>query len=1212
MKKILLILLGLFFNYFVSQNLTDTENYVYKKTHLTDPSDPVQKQLESVQYLDGLGRPKQVISIKSTPLGQDIVVPIIYDQFGRKTKDYLPVPVQTTNAGIQTAVTENTVNSYYGVTNAFSENELESSPLSRIFQSAHQGEEWKMSSGHTIKYAYDANSTDDQVKKYQVTTTWDNTNQIYQTVLSSIALFDENRLYKFSVKDEDNNEKIVFKDLYGHVLLIRKNDGTQNLDTYYVYDSNDHIAYVIPPLASILSALTPTILNNLCYQYLYDNKNRLVEKKVPGKGWEFMVYDNQERLVATRDSNLEANGQWLYTKYDQFGRVAITGVGTGGSRNAEQIIVNGLGSNNVNRVSTPFFNRQGMDVCYGNPDNTYPNSTKWVALLSLNYYDTYPPESPAIPTQILGQNILSQDAQNSNSSTKSFPTASYVKNIEDDNWTKNFIWYDKKGRAIGSHSINHLGGYTKTESELDFSGTQKQAVTRHKRLDTDTERVITETFTYDHQNRLLIHKHKVDNDIEEILSQNDYNEISQLRSKKVGGTNIITPLQKVDYAYNIRGWMTMINNPANLGTDLFGYKINYNVVEGLEVPNSDYSNLLVKPKYNGNIAEVSWKTLTTENEPLKRYGYSYDSINRLNAGFYQKEGSENAQEYFEKMDYDLNGNISRLQRSAETFTGTTTALKIDNLKYDYDGNRLTKVTETQIGNSNGYPYLASHNFITYDDNGNMKSHLDKKIASINYNFLDLPSEIIGAPGKTKNIVSNIYRADGIKVSKIISTTQDTMATEYIDGFQYKFYNGLLTPINPNGLQFIPTSEGYYDFITNSYVYNYTDQIGNVRLSYSDTNEDGVMQPRDMNVQYCQDMGGGNMACYDIWTPGEIAAVNNYYPFGLLHNYTYTTGNAYQHKYQGQELQENGWYSFKWRNYMPDVGRFFNVDPLSEVYAYQSHYNFSENRVVDAREIEGLEAKLLNTGASFDGKSYDGGVESNITWSDGLTGAGIQEVTLQGQSTNQNNSSSFTLGDAGRMGANFIPIVGSGLDIYEGARDGNWVQFGFGVGGMVLDVATLGTGSIIKGGVKTIGTELVENSLKIATKEVAEAEAKQGLKALSKGQMSNIIGAGSDAKVVRGGTCLACQFENGSGVVVDANGLLNGVSVNSVPGLSISELSVGIPNGKIGTTTVKAIEKIGGKVVASPTKNNPFHSTLSGITAQQAEGLFSPVIKNPLK
>jgi len=36
-----------------------------------------------------------------------------------------------------------------------------------------------------------------------------------------------------------------------------------------------------------------------------------------------------------------------------------------------------------------------------------------------------------------------------------------------------------------------------------------------------------------------------------------------------------------------------------------------------------------------------------------------------------------------------------------------------------------------------------------------------------------------------------------------------------------------------------------------------------------------------------------------------------------------------------------------------------VDPLSEKYAYQSHYNFSENRVVDARELEGLEKVQVN-------------------------------------------------------------------------------------------------------------------------------------------------------------------------------------------------------------------------------------------------------------
>jgi len=1109
MKKILIILLGFVFSYSYSQNLTDTENYVYKKTYLSDPSDPVQKQLESVQYLDGLGRPKQVISIKSTPSGQDMVLPIVYDQFGRKAKDYLPVPVQTSNAGIQTSVTESTVNSYYGVTNAFSEKELESSPLSRMFQSASPGEEWKMSSGHTVKYAYDANSTADQVKKYQVTTTWDSANQIYNSTLSQITLYDENSLYKFSVKDEDNNEKIVFKDLYGHIILIRKNDGAHNVDTYYVYDSNDHLAYVIPPLASVSSALTTTMLDNLCYQYRYDNKNRLVEKKIPGKGLEYLVYDKQSRLVLSQDAVLRTVNNnflkkgWLFAKYDQFGRPVYSGFfANTASRIAMQTALNNMTSlNNESRSSTPF-TLNGMDVYY--TKGAFPTGS--MTILAVSYYDTYPPlpADVSIPSYIINptQLVLTQDAQNSSRSTKSLPTASYVKNIEDDNWSKDFIWYDTKGRIVGTHSVNHLGGYTKTEAELDFSGVPKQTRVYHKRLNTDTEKTITETFEYDNQNRLKVQKHKIDNNPEEILAQNEYNELSQLKTKKVGGSNISMPLQTVDYTYNIRGWMTAINDPNNLGNDLFGYKIKYTQRDGLEIPNSDFPELKVKPKYNGNIAEVDWKTLTEENESLKRYGYSYDPLNRLLGGFYQKAGSEAAKEFFEKLDYDLNGNIQRLKRSEGILIGNNTAKVIDNLKYDYVGNRLVKVTDEQQ-NTSGYPYLITPNIIEYDNggigNGNMTSQLDKGISSIQYNFLNLPKQVI----QDAKVTNYTYRADGVKVKKLFGDLE----TDYLNGFQYKStfeiesWNGEGTyHPDPNEipvlkLRIIPTSEGYYDALLHQYVYNFTDHLGNTRISYSDSNKDGIIQPRRYNTGICMP----NLGCFGEWKPGEIVEINNYYPFGMLHNYTATTRNAYQYKYQGQELQENGWYSFKWRNYMPDVGRFFNTDPLSEMYAYQSHYNFSENRVIDAWEIEGLEAKEVND-TGYVGGVYEGGINANdgtstlMKDSNGNTiGADIATINLGtfSASSNQNSSSSgFSWADAGRIGVGFIPVVGSGLDIYEGIRDGNWVQTGIGVGGLALDIATLGAGSIIKGSVKTIGTELVEEGIELAAKDAAKLAAKE--------------------------------------------------------------------------------------------------------------------------
>lgn len=45
--------------------------------------------------------------------------------------------------------------------------------------------------------------------------------------------------------------------------------------------------------------------------------------------------------------------------------------------------------------------------------------------------------------------------------------------------------------------------------------------------------------------------------------------------------------------------------------------------------------------------------------------------------------------------------------------------------------------------------------------------------------------------------------------------------------------------------------------------------------------------------------------------------------------------------------------------MPDIGRFFNIDPLADKYVYNSPYAFSENHVVAHRELEGLEKVSIN-------------------------------------------------------------------------------------------------------------------------------------------------------------------------------------------------------------------------------------------------------------
>ncbi|GAE66940.1 hypothetical protein CIN01S_20_00660 [Chryseobacterium indologenes NBRC 14944] len=910
-------------SYSLHAQLTQEENYIQSKTYLDYNGTVASKISETVQYFDGLGRPKQVVNVKASPLEKDVVTHIEYDQFGRQVKDYLPFPQSgTQNGAIYTSPLGN-ASSVYGGEKIYSEKVLENSPLDRIQQQIQVGNDW---TGKPVKFDYDANIAG-EVYNFVTSTTFQN-GATLSTVkvsennsVSSDGYYNANTLYKSTVTDEDGNKTIEFKNGQGQTLLVRKNGAIQNVDTYYVYNEYNQLAFVISPkamgllidngLADSEFVLDP-ILSDLCYQYRYDGRGRLVEKKLPGKGWEYMVYDKADRLILTQDANLRNQEQWLFTKYDQFGRIAYTGIMPGTTRTSMQ---NQIGNQIITETQTSIgFSKSGRIAYY---TNTYLSDL--TTLLSINYYDTYPRDTRKFPpAKILDQFVINFDAaSNGGISTQGLPTASYVKNIEDDKWTMNYIYYDTKGRVIGTHSSNHLGGYTRKESKLDFAGVAQQMITQHKRLDTDTERVITENFEYDAQNRLKKHWHRVDSNPQELLAENTYNELSQLSNKKVGNN-----LQSIDYAYNIRGWMTKINDPSNLNGKLFGYALKYQ--------NPVYSNVSTG-KYNGNISEIDW--VSADNGTVKRYNYQFDGLDRLKNGIYSEPNTTIPQNnyYNETLSYDVNGNIQTLKRNR--FVQNLGVQLMDNLSYTYTGNRLNTVTDAS-GNYGGYP--IGGNTIKYDANGNMINHLDKGISSIKYNYLNLPNYIkfnrdyvphddtIAYKSNTKYL----YNAGGIKLRKTYiygsgrgNLTETIEKTDYLDGFQY----------DNDVLSFVPTTEGYYDFKKNTYIYNYTDQLGNIRLAYY----------KDAS---------GNV---------KIDRTTNYYPFGLEFGAELSTSNSitpnYRYSSQGQEKQrETGWSSYRWRNYDATMARFFNVDPLSEKYAYQSHYNFSENRVVDGRELEGLE------------------------------------------------------------------------------------------------------------------------------------------------------------------------------------------------------------------------------------------------------------------
>jgi hypothetical protein len=235
-------------------------------------------------------------------------------------------------------------------------------------------------------------------------------------------------------------------------------------------------------------------------------------------------------------------------------------------------------------------------------------------LLTINYYDNYTFKAftPAIAyTAPIYYN-------NTTLKPKGLPTGSWVRTPTTLIGTlaeSSYILYDAKARPIKTYTTNHLGVYTQTDSNLDvFSERLNYTETRHKRLTGDVELYTKEMFTYSDQDRLLTHTHQIGaGGTPQLLASNTYDELGQLIGKNVGNT-LAVPLQKVNYAYNIRGWMTEINKVAVLqqGTDpkdLFGFKINYNTIDG----DATATNKL----YNGNIAETSWSTSPV----VRTYGY---------------------------------------------------------------------------------------------------------------------------------------------------------------------------------------------------------------------------------------------------------------------------------------------------------------------------------------------------------------------------------------------------------------------------------------------------------------------------------------------------------------------------------------------------------------------------------------------------------------
>ncbi len=809
----------------------------------------------NMAYFDGLGRPMQNVAIGQSPLGHDVVVPVEYDAFGREAKKYLPYARGVRDGRyVPGAVAEQA--SFYdpnapavhvaGDANPWSVTVFESSPLNRVLEQGAPGTAWQpdginnyTSADHTIKNAYEFNG-EDEVLLWTVSYPPSYPLGIVNAgTAESPAYYGANELFKNKTRDEGHHEVIAYVDKLGRTILKRVQavDGTSAVNdttyasTYYIYDNFGSLVCVIPPEATkrlgdeYLSASTvarDNFLRRWAFRYQYDHRRRMTIKQVPGAEPVYMVYDNRDRLVLTQDGNQRANNQWLFTKYDMLNRPMMTGIYTHSDT---------ISRDNMNAlISTTAFSEDydGNTTFHGYTNNVFPTDS--LEVLTVTYYDNYDFVDDLAGTayEFVSSHLEGQETT-ANTRVKGQVTGTKTNVLG----TNDFLWgvnyYDDKYRPIQTVATNSRGnGVDRMTSVYDFVGKVLSTKTTTEGHD------IARRLAYDHAGRLLETWHGLDSEDSVLLAKNEYNEVGQLVTKKLHSEDLgSTFKQNEDYRYNIRGWLTRINN-ADLNTndggpkDFFGMEFGYNNDLGI----GDFT-----PQYNGNISATKWSAnlglaLPYLNEHTQRaYKFIYDPLNRLReANYAAKTGSwSESLGYREAMAYDLNGNILSLYRNSETGT------PIDWLTYDYGdvtnrSNQLKSITDQGVitkgfkdGNTTGGDFV-------YDGNGNLIQDKNKGLGNIKYNsYLNLKEQIDKSTGEK---IRYIYNADGVKLAEEIyapGAQTPSKRTDYVGPFVYE--NDTLKFIqHEEGKIIIPKPESTDP--SPEYQYQVKDHLDNVRLTFT--------------------------------------------------------------------------------------------------------------------------------------------------------------------------------------------------------------------------------------------------------------------------------------------------------------------------------------------------------------------------------------------
>ena len=880
-KTIILILLAISGITVYSQS--SEYNYIMRVSPLSGststPGAFYDVSVVDVDYYDGLGRLTSHVSVGSSGDYMDMCDYRTYDHRGRVSCQYLPILTSNNDGRMPSGYLPTLSQDYYGDSYAYRETEYDVINPERITREVGPGEAWHSGNRtQEVRYRYNDQSVTYGCVLYDVNATGQLVNK---------GKYNSGTLRVTETEDENGDITLEFTDKGGRKLLQRRLQGATTADTYWVYDIYGLLRYVLSPQASTLMTVQGTMsennINSLCYKYVYDERGRCIESKLPGVATVYYVYDKLNRVVLSQDGEQRATSEWRVTKYDRHHRLAVEGraILTGETRAGLQ---SEWGDKLMEETYTPSL---GMEYQLMYTNSCGPaNFTADRAY----YYDDYShwEDYVPIPTDSRYRDCTGMSAQGMLTGEA---VTDYSGNIYVTLHVK-----DEKGNEVLCAKRDLWGQdyLYATFTRYDFRNNPVSRNYLYQRLSEQEAyetHVIESTYSYDNRDRMVMcsHRYGSGSACYNYLTYDDHGRVVRSGISK----------HRSEYSYDIRNRQTSHTSPS------FSQMLEYESpsVEGAQARYDGSLSAIKETRYVDTIPEWHSRKIYYDQSGQITEIDDSDSL-RMN----------------ESYEYDLNGNITRIRRGAP-------GELYDDVYLGYTGNRLTYVVDdadydSYLGEIAQY---SSSNFLdtlTYDSKGRLLSDHSQGIREISYYPNDLPREILMTNAEK---LINTYHSDGSKHSdyrrirymKTVMQIDANGDTVYVEQPAYKtiyrYYVGNSVREDNAPTRFY-TEDGYFEYYRGVATFHYyvRDYFGSIRAI---VNTDGDVEQTVDYLSTGIPIKGGK---------GEIID-------DRLH-----TGKQYL-SLNGSLLYDN-----IARYYSPVHGRFITPDALSSTYPHISHYAHCAN------------------------------------------------------------------------------------------------------------------------------------------------------------------------------------------------------------------------------------------------------------------------------